>query len=198
MLTFPIENTSPSAIKSFDAIYATYGHLIGDLDGMIKYLCYRFDPKSEEVRAAVGRDAKREMAERLSGWSRPEPSKPQAAEDDEIQESGEWMLYMEVESMFLRLAWSIEYVFMESTEEAIYNSMDVVRRPIPPDTDEETQGKMVLNIQKATSFIHEAIGLLRKMQDSICDLDGEARENMESELRKARVFRDATGKKISK
>jgi len=195
-LTFPIETTPPKDIPQFAGIYSTYGHLIQDLDGMLKYLCYRYDPKSSEVRSAVNRDAKTEMAERLSGWSKPAYEKSEEAGEDDIQSSNPWKFYTEVESRFLRIAWPLEYTFLESTEEAIYNAMDVMRRPIP-DVDEETQGKMVLNIQKATQTVNEGIAMYRKMQAQIADMDDNARENMEADIRKARAVRDLSGRKIT-
>jgi len=68
-LKFPVDEKEPGEIPALAGILADYP----DCDGLLKFLCYRYDPKFEPVRAASAK-MRNEVASSYAQW--PEEGMP--------------------------------------------------------------------------------------------------------------------------
>lgn len=169
-LTFPIDTKPVGDIPEFSGIVMSYSHLIHDLEGMLKYLCYRFDPNCHDVRKAVGVEEKNRIAQSMAGWTIPDPID---GTDDEGNPkiNPRWKMFAAVEGDFFSVLDNDDWEFIVSMDIAIHNGNMVMREPIPVDMDPETKGKILLNIQKAIKGNEEAIEIRRKTAMKMADGD---------------------------
>lgn len=160
-LTFPIDTKQVDEIPEFSRIILSYSNIIPDLHSMLKYLCYRFDPAFGTVQKAIGGVPEKErLASELSGWSPPEAS----IENDENNEpiiTREYALYREVMGEFFWLIDNDSVEFLCSLDIIMHNANMIMRDPILGNS--ESQGKILLNIQKATENLAKA----RELKKSI-------------------------------
>lgn len=152
-LTFPVDTTNPEAIPELSWI--TVAH--PGCNEMLKYLCYRFDPKCKEVRNAATVREKQRMAEAMSGWHVP---------DDESQRA----LMEEVATLLFQVINNPEWEHITSLEFLMDESNTIIKRPIKADTAEEMTKALILK-HKASEGLREAIALRRTMMDSLADGD---------------------------
>jgi len=171
-LTFPVDTKSIGDIPEFSGIVASFSDSAPDLDGMLKYLCYRFDPNCAEVRKSVGVDEKNRIAQNMAAWETPNPI-------DGVDDEGNpkinprWKLFAAVEGDFFAVLDNDDWEFIVSMDIAIHNGNMVMREPIPVDMDPETKGKILLNIQKAIKGNQEAIEIRRETAMKMADGDGD-------------------------
>lgn len=148
-LTFPIDTKEPAEIAAFSSIFSEYSNSVANLSGMLKYLCYRFDPKCSEVRKMIGVTEKDRLAGDMAKWYPPEPLVLIDPGTRDQTLNGEYISYCDVQGEFFRLLDNDEWEFIVSLDIAIHNANMVIREPLPTGMDPEKKGKAILNIQKA-------------------------------------------------
>lgn len=202
VLTWPIDKVDPSDIPAFQPIYEAYKHLVPDLGGMLKFLCYRFDQNSQEVRAAVGTSEKDVVAQRLSAFLKPIPNVAFVDENGTIHMSDEWKQFSAVSFMFFPLLNNAKWELMTSMELAMDEGNAILREPIPIDADPDLKAKsQLLKINTAEGGM-KMIQMREKLMDAIADGD-EAMismidNGMGSRKKSTRSKRDnLTGKKMT-
>jgi len=152
-LRFPVDTTEPALIEEFGAIYMAFAPIIHDLDGMLKYLCYRFDPNSHVQKAIGGVSEKDRIASEMSEWYPPEASISNDENGDPIL-TAEYGLYREVMGEFFWLLDDESFEFLCSLDITSHNANMIMRDPIMGNS--EVQGKILLNVQKATENLAKA------------------------------------------
>ncbi len=164
-LTFPIDTKSIGDIPEFSGIVASFSDSVPDLDGMLKYLCYRFDPHSIAVQKAIGGVSEKDrIASDLSGWYPPEAS---ISNDDrgEPELTEEYILYRNVMGEFFWLLDNESFEFLCSLDITSHNANMIMRDPIMGNS--EAQGKILLNVQKATENLAKARELKKALMAEI-------------------------------
>jgi hypothetical protein len=177
MLTFPIDTKDVHDIPEFAQILDEFGGTAPDIEGMLRYLCYRFDPKCAEVRRAIGIEEKGRIAQVKANWTVPEP-RIEVQEDGTMVMDALWLAYSKVQGAFFEVLDNDEWEFIVSLDIAIHNAHMVIRQPIPPDGDAETNGKILLNIQKAIKGNEEALAIRRAAAMRLADSDPDAAKNL--------------------
>lgn len=178
-LTFPVDKVEPGEVPAFRHIFERFPDNPEQTSLMLRYLVYRFDPRSEDVRKSTNIDEKRRIAEGKSGWKRPDPV---ATTDEEgnISWSEGWQHYMVIEGMFFECMDDLEFKYLVSLEIAIDNCNAVIRSPIPHDLDEESKAKAIINIHKASDANDAALDRRRKIIDRMADGDESAAASIAS------------------
>ncbi len=152
-LKFPVDTADSVTIPEFGDIYMEFSPVVHDLDGMLRYLCYRFDPGSPAQKAIGGVSEKDRMASEMSGWSPPEASIDNDEFGDPILTS-EYVLYRQVMGEFFWLLDDESFEFLCSLDITSHNANMIMRDPIMGSS--EVQGKILLNVQKATENLAKA------------------------------------------
>ena len=167
VLTWPIDKVDPSDIPAFRPIYDKYQNLVPDLGGMIRFLCYRFDPKAREGRERDSVMKKEEDSAKMAKWKPPlaELLDEDDAEKDEL--CAAYAIYSEVVGLFFSILDNDDWEFIESLDIAIHNANMIIREPILGDA--EVKGKILLNIQKATMGNKDAMALRRELAAKMAD-----------------------------
>ena len=175
-LTFPIDTKEPHEIPAFSEILDKYP----GSGAMIKYLCYRFDPKCELVRSGINVAERHRIAEGLSGTTCPIPDTAFVDEDGVAHFSDEWNMFSSVTSMFFPLLNNPEWEFLVSLEITINESNSLLREPIPEKIDVDTKTKIILLKQKATEGLREALNMRQVLIDRLVDGDERAQKSVTS------------------
>ena len=168
-LTWPIDTVEPADIPAFGDIFSEYDHKVADLNGMLRYFCYRFDPKWLSAKEKVTIERKDAEAAKLAGW---EPPIAKMEEDDDGNQviCFEYAIFLEILGAFFEVLDNDEWEFIVSLDIAIHNGNMIIREPILGD-DPEVKGKILLNIQKAIKGNEEAIALRKSAAMRIADQD---------------------------
>ena len=156
-LTFPIDKKEPSEIPAFTEIFLDFSMFVPDLNDMLKYLCYRFDPKSPVFDTSIVTYEERvRKAEELSGWVMPEPLMHVDEGGNNVVDT-RYQLFSEVMGSFFSVLDNDEWEFIVSLDVAIHNGHMVIREPLPACMDPETKGKVQINIYKAIEGTAKAL-----------------------------------------
>lgn len=154
-LTFPVDTTEVDSIPALEVLAADYpGH-----HGLIRFCCYRFDPKCDEVRKRQTVAEKNELAAALSGY------KPRAEIDDAALQS--------IATGILRLVNSLDWEVMCSLEIALDESMQMIREPIISG-DEDKRLKAVELKQKVIGGMGKIEAELVNKRHKIAEADEQA------------------------
>lgn len=183
-LTFPIDSKEPAEIPAFEDIFSQYARHVEDLGGMLKYLCYRFDPASEDVHKSVGGIVvKEEKAAGKAGWTPPEASVGNDEHGNPIL-TDEFMVYREVMGEFFWLLDTELFEFICSLEISIHNANMILRDPILGSA--EVKSKVLLNMQKATENVSDSLKLKKAL---IFEMAKEDKAAMDSIKTKVKIVR---------
>lgn len=148
-LTFPIDTKEPEDLPEFYHIFEQYSTRVPDLSQMLRWLCYRFDPKSPVfAKPNTGFDECVRMSDEMAGWKQPVPLMV-AAEDGSQSLDFRFILFQEVMGEFFMVLDNDEWESIVTLGIAIHNGHMVIREPLPTDMDPETKGKVLNNIYKA-------------------------------------------------
>jgi hypothetical protein len=169
-LTFPIDTVEPGEIPAFSRIFMLSKADPETLSKMLRYLCWRFDPKSADIRAMSGVDAKRAAAEAISGYRVPDPEAT-VGDDGELRFSDGWEEYCAVEAMFMGLIDDLRYKFILSIEMAIDQCNRVIRTPIPQNASPDIEAKTIISIQKAMEGNSQAFKTMSEQIAWLADND---------------------------
>lgn len=181
-LTFPIDTKDPDAIPEFEEAFGRHGDTVEDLNGMLRYLCYRFDPASPVYTDSGAKSLSIEdrsfKASELSKWWPPEPN---MVANEALQQVIDpvWAEYSEVMGLFFKALDMDEWEFIVSLDIAIHNGHMVIREPIPAQMDAETKGKVLLNVQKAVEGNARAMELRKKKALELANGDEQAAKSIQ-------------------
>lgn len=156
-LTFPIDTTDIKDIPGLSGIAIEHP----GCEGMLRYLCYRFDPRCKEVRGAATIREKQRVAEAKSGWHVPDPG----TEERKLME--------EVCMLFFPVLNNPEWEYLCSLEFLLDDSNRILRTQIDEDaeTDAEAVTKVLIMRHKASEGVKDAINTRRMLIDSLADGD---------------------------
>lgn len=129
-LTFPIDTMEPGEIEAFRFIFDQYPNLEQKVSKMLRYVCYRFDPKCHKVRNAIGIDDRKAIAEELSGYTCPLADQSMVNEDGEFVPSEDWKMLSEVTAMFFMVLNKPRWEMICTFEIVIAEGFDMMRQPI--------------------------------------------------------------------
>lgn len=184
VLTWPIDKVDPSEIPAFQPIYDAYQHVVPDLGGMLRFLCYRFDPKARDGREKDSVTKKAEDSAIMAGWKPPVPDLEETV-DGAKEVSLAYTIYSEVVGLFFSILDNDEWEFIESLDIAIHNANMIIREPIVAD-DPEVKGKILLNVQKAIKGNEDAIVLRKGLAMKMADSDPAAAKSIMESTKSAR------------
>jgi len=139
-LTWPIDTKEVSEIP----VLAEIANEFPGSEPAIKYLVYRFDPKSHNVHNKVGIDEKRIEAERLSGYRCPVPEVAFMDDLGEVHFSDEWNSFAVLCNAFFPILNNPAWELLVSIELALHEGNGILRGPIPEDADIDLKAKSQL------------------------------------------------------
>ena len=157
---------------------------------VVKYLVFRFDPGSTDVRSSPTPEDKVRVASKMAGWSPPAPG-----HGEDGVPSAEFQQYMALETDFLRL-YDPMWTMLESMLESMYSNMQIMRMPIDMSLDPETLGKIQTNNSKAVEAVDKCMAVYTRRLAEFVDADAAAAARVSGAMRSGgRQYRDLTGRK---
>lgn len=129
-LTFPIDTMEPGEIPAFRFIFDQYPGAEEKVSRMLRYVCYRFDPKCQKVRDAIGVEDRRMAAEEMSGYTCPLADQSMVDKDGEFVPSEDWRMLSEVTAMFFMVLNKPRWEMICTFEIVIAEGFDMMRQPI--------------------------------------------------------------------
>ncbi len=141
-LTYPIDTVDPREIPAFEPLFLAHRIDADRLAKMVKYVCFRYDPKSDLVRGETSEKKKKETAERLSGYTCPAIDKSMVNENGEFVPSAEVSTLLAVTSSFFALLNNPRWEAVCTMLEVISEGHEMMRVPIHPDMDLDSQLKL--------------------------------------------------------
>lgn len=190
-MTFPIDKVDPIEIPAFRVIFDMYG---GDdtshLSSMLKYLCYRFDPKHEPE--SVNFEQRKAMAMDKSGFVGP-GDPPCVNEDGVLIVPPRYRTYMDVTSLFFAVLNNPDWEEMCSLEFMVAEAHQIMRSPIPDEADTDVKSKMSKLKFDLAGLVAETSDRLRVLVDRMASGDEDAKKAIEASA-VTRKVRDATGR----
>lgn len=184
-LTFPIDTLEPGEIPAFSHIFDKFPEYPENISRMIKYLCWRFDPKSKDIRAMTDIAEKVSASEKRSGYKKPSAT-AEVSEDGELRFSDGWNQYCAVEAMFFELIDDQLFKFLVSIEIAIDNCNSVIRSPIPLNVGADEKAKAIISIQKAMEGNESAFKMKKSILAEMADGDKATVQNIEAGVKEKR------------
>lgn len=188
-LTFPIDTKDPGEIPAFQPILEEFP----GSEGVLRYLCWRFDPKSSDVRMVQNISEKQRLAEKKSGFKCPIPDVAFVDENGVAHMSDEWKDFAAISLRFFPLLNNPDWELMVSIEIAMDEGNGILREPIPANADIDTKAKsQLLKINTAKGCED-----MRKIRNAlISDLANgdEAAERLIRDNTSERKRRDAAGR----
>jgi hypothetical protein len=184
-LKFPIDKNEPREIPEFGGIFSDFAYSVPDLNAMIKYLCYRFDPASEDVHKTVGGiEAKEVKASEKAGWAPPVASVGNDDFGNPIL-TEEFKAYREVMGEFFWLLDTELFEFICSLEISIHNANMILRDPILGNA--EVKSKVLLNMQKATENVSDSLKLKKSLVFEMAKEDKAAIDAIKAKVKVVRA-----------
>lgn len=195
-LTYPIDTVDPREIPAFNRVFEVHKIDADRLAKMVKYVCFRYDPKSDLVKEESSEKKKKDTAERLSGYTCPKVDKSMVNEEGEFVPSTEVSTLMAVTTAFFALLNNPRWESICTMLEVISEGHEMMRVPIHPDMDLDSQLKLGEYKGKLAERNMKLLDQVEVQIDRMADGDLIAKIAINTETSKA-AYRDPVSGKMT-